>query len=109
MCQNSRQSPLTGIVGTSDNRAMKVKSAIDVEALIEKAGGLPRLMTILGVARTTVLDWKRTGFIPANRVGQISDALGVPLKDVQKLAPKPKPKRRPAANTSSESAVGKAA
>ena len=66
---------------------------MDVQTLIDRAGGLSALMTKLGVARTTVLDWKRTGYIPANRVAQISAKLNLPLADVVKLAPEPPPPR----------------
>lgn len=99
MCQNSRHSRLTPLVGMSDNDIMKEVPAIDIETIIEKAGGVPRLMALLGVARTTVLDWRRTGFIPANRVGQISDALKLPLEVVQKLAQGPKTRSRPSGAT----------
>lgn len=70
---------------------------MDVQALIDAAGGVAKLMTRLGVARTTILDWKRTGTIPANRVAQISDALELPLEDVVKLAPVPRAPDRSAA------------
>lgn len=69
---------------------MPDKRPMDVQTLIEAAGGLPELMAKLGVARTTVLDWKRTGNIPANRVAQISATLNLPLSEVVKLAPTPK-------------------
>lgn len=73
---------------------MKAKLDLNVEALIQKAGGLPRLTALLGVARTTVLGWKQTGFIPANRVSQISDALELRLEDVAKLAQGPKTRKK---------------
>lgn len=73
---------------------MKARAVIDVDALIERAGGMPALMSKLDVARTTILDWKRTGFIPASRVAQISAKLQLPLEDVVKLAQLPV-KRRP--------------
>jgi hypothetical protein len=63
---------------------------MDVQSLIDAAGGVAQLMARLGVARTTILDWKRTGTIPANRVAQISDTLGLPLESIVKLAPPPK-------------------
>jgi predicted site-specific integrase-resolvase len=62
---------------------------MDVQTLIDRAGGLRELMARLGVARTTVLDWKRTGTIPATRVAQISEELRLPLRDVVKLASRP--------------------
>jgi len=63
---------------------------MDVQTIIDAAGGEPQLGTKLRVARTTILDWKRSGTIPANRVAQISEELGLPLEEVVKLAPKPK-------------------
>lgn len=63
---------------------------MDVQTLIDKAGGEPQFQALCKVARTTVLDWKRTGFLPANRIAQISAALNVPLEEVIKLAPPPR-------------------
>jgi hypothetical protein len=95
MCQISRQSLLTQIVGNADNRTMNLKPPLNVETLIGSAGGVPGAMAILNVARTTVLDWKRTGFIPANRVAQISTLFGLRMEDVAKLARGPKTRTRP--------------
>lgn len=64
--------------------------AMDVQKLIDKAGGEPQFQALCKVARTTVLDWKRTGLLPANRIAQISAALDVPLEEVIKLAPPPR-------------------
>lgn len=63
---------------------------MDVQTLINRAGGEQRFRALFKVARTTVLDWKRTGFLPANRIAQISEALDVPLEEVIKLAPEPR-------------------
>jgi hypothetical protein len=63
---------------------------MDVQTIIDAAGGMPQLMAKLGVARTTILDWKRTGTIPANRVAQISEVLGFKVEDIVKLAPQPR-------------------
>lgn len=60
-------------------------ASMNMQALIEKAGGVVDLATLSGVARTTVLDWKRTGLLPANRISRISDALSVPIEDLVKL------------------------
>jgi hypothetical protein len=61
---------------------------MDIQALIEKAGGVPALGKRLGVARTTVLDWKRDGKIPGNRVAQIAAELKV---DAGELLPLVRP------------------
>jgi DNA-binding transcriptional regulator YdaS (Cro superfamily) len=52
---------------------------MDIQTLIDKAGGTQKLADLLGVSRPTVLDWKRAGFIPGNRVAQISAALSIPV------------------------------
>ena len=78
---------IDGNVGMSDSWGM------DVQTLIDKAGGRPKFQELIGVARTTVLDWERLGRIPANRVAQISQALDLPLADVIRLAPEP-PQRK---------------
>jgi hypothetical protein len=72
---------------------MKVQTIVDVQALIDKAGGVMSLASVAGVARTTVLGWRTQGFIPGNRVVQISVALNLPSAEIIKLAA-PAPKRR---------------
>ena len=62
---------------------------MDIQSLIDKAGGRDKLRAICDVGRTTILDWERLGRIPANRVAQISKALDLPLCDVIKLSPPP--------------------
>jgi predicted site-specific integrase-resolvase len=52
--------------------------ALSVDDLIEMAGGIIPLGRRLGVARTTIHDWKRLGVIPGTRVAQISRELCVP-------------------------------
>lgn len=66
-------------VGIADNRTM------DVQTLIESAGGVLRLASIAGVARTTVLDWRKTEFIPGSRIAAISAALELPPEDLLAL------------------------
>jgi hypothetical protein len=75
---------LVEIIGISDY------SLVDIQILIDKAGGVAHLGSRVGVARTTVLDWKRTGFVPGNRVRQISAALKIFTKEVLKLVRPPK-------------------
>lgn len=69
---------------------------MDVDGLIEKAGGLDQLAEQLGVARTTVSDWKRLGFLPGSRIPQIMDVLGVKPDDVLPLVKGRKPRERAA-------------
>lgn len=63
---------------------------MDVQTLINKAGGRPQFQALVKVARTTVIGWERDGRIPANRVAQISAALGLPVEDVITLASVPR-------------------
>ena len=55
---------------------------ITVQGLIDKAGGVVPLGKRLGVARTTVLDWRKSGTIPGGRIKQISRELGVSACDL---------------------------
>ena len=64
---------------------------MDVKSLIALAGGIEKLADRLGVNRVTVYDWRRSGKIPANRIGQISKEFSLPVDEVLKLAPEPKP------------------
>ena len=66
---------------------------MDVQTLIDKAGSVVDLATRLSVARTTVLDWKRTNNIPGNRVAQISEELDIPADQLLPLVQPPKPAR----------------
>lgn len=75
---------LTGCVGISDIDGM------DVPTLIQQSGGRDKFRAALGVARTTILDWERLNRIPAGRVAQISEAFGLPVEDVIKLASGPR-------------------
>lgn len=60
---------------------------MDIQRLIDLAGGIPQLGQKLGVARTTIIGWRDAGKIPANRVTQISQAMQLPLADVVKMSP----------------------
>jgi DNA-binding transcriptional regulator YdaS (Cro superfamily) len=53
---------------------------MDVHGLIAKAGGVQALADRLGVARTTVIDWRVSGLIPGSRVAQIALALKISPK-----------------------------
>ena len=59
-----------------------VRHALSVQDLIDAAGGVIPLSELLGVARTTVYDWKRTNTIPGSRLGQISVQLNIPPSDL---------------------------
>jgi len=50
---------------------------MDVHGLIARAGGVQQLADKLGVARTTVIDWRVAGMIPGSRVAQIAIALKI--------------------------------
>lgn len=58
---------------------------MDVQTLVDRAGSVVKLADIAGVSRTTVLDWKRTGFLPGARIHRISKKLGIPLEQVARL------------------------
>jgi hypothetical protein len=81
-------SDLTSYVGIADYLRMK---ALSVNDLIEMAGGIIPLSLRLGVARTTIHDWKRLGVIPGMRIAQISSEMGVPAADLLPLVQGPRP------------------
>ena len=58
---------------------------MDIEALIEKAGGVGKLAGKLGVSHSAICDWKRAGAIPAGRAIQISRTLNVPVEKILEL------------------------
>ena len=63
---------------------------MDVHGLIARAGGVQALAGRLGVARTTVIDWRVAGAIPGNRVSQIALALKIPPKQLLPLVRPPR-------------------
>lgn len=77
---------------------------MDVQTLIDSAGGVLRLAAIAGVARTTILDWRKTGFIPGNRIAAISGALGLPPEDLLGLVQPARARDRPPAAAVTEAA-----
>lgn len=64
---------------------MSDSMGMDVQKLITNAGGVGKLAQRLGVKHSTVCDWKRTGWVPGNRVSQISKELGVSASEVLTL------------------------
>ena len=67
-------------------------AGMDIPTLIEMAGGPDRLADRLGIARTTIYDWKRLGFVPGNRIPQISSELGIAAADLMPLVRTPEPR-----------------
>ena len=67
---------------------------MDVHGLIEKAGGVQQLADRLGVARTTVIDWRVAGMIPGSRLAQIAATLKISPRVLLPIV-RP-PKARPA-------------
>jgi hypothetical protein len=68
---------------------------MDVQSIIDRAGGIPKLMDKLGVARTTILGWKASNTIPAARVAQISHELKLPSDELLPLASQPRAQPEP--------------
>lgn len=62
---------------------------INVEYLIARAGGISALANKLGIHHTCVLDWRVSGWIPGQRVTQISKALDIPTDKLLKLVKPP--------------------
>ena len=72
---------------------------MNVHDLIAKAGGVQQLADKLGVARTTVIDWRVAGLIPGSRVAQIALALKIPPKRLMQIV------RPPSATSRSRAAI----
>lgn len=70
---------------------------MDIDTLIQRGGGVRPLAKRLNVARTTVLDWKRLGTIPATRVNQISGELKIEPSELLSIATSPRQASAPAA------------
>ncbi len=62
--------------------------AMDVPTLISMAGSVGKLAARLGIAHNTVSDWKRTGFVPGNRLAQIAHEFNIPMEDLLPLVQK---------------------
>jgi len=63
---------------------------MDVEGIIERAGGAVELAKRLGVARTTVLDWRRDGMVPGARIAQIADEFDIPAAELARITYPPR-------------------
>lgn len=63
---------------------------MDVQALIDAAGGVGRFASALGVKHSTVCDWKRTGLLPGARVPQISRTFDIPAEKLMALVAPPR-------------------
>jgi len=70
---------------------------VTVQSLILRAGGAVALSKRLGVARTTVLDWRRTGLIPGSRVAQIAVAFNIPADQLLPIVQGPRSSSRQSA------------
>lgn len=62
---------------------------MDMKSLIERAGGVAKLAALCGVSHSTVCGWKRDGFLPASRLGQIAEALQFPIAELLSLVKVP--------------------
>jgi DNA-binding transcriptional regulator YdaS (Cro superfamily) len=78
--------PLTNKVGHANNSTM-------IAEAIAAAGGPTKLGRAVGVDHSTVLTWKRSGRIPANRVKGVAAASGIPPHKLRPdlFDPPPKP------------------
>ena len=81
---------LTFPVGVANN------SNMEVQDLIEAAGGEAHLAALAGVHRTTVYEWKRGNFLPGHRVQAISKGLGIPADTLLALVRVPASRRQEA-------------
>lgn len=68
---------------------MSDNSRMDVQTLIDRAGGVGKLAKRLGVAHPTVCDWKRTGCIPAGRMVQVANSFDIPLDELRPIVRSP--------------------
>jgi post-segregation antitoxin (ccd killing protein) len=57
---------------------MATRSDIPIDQAIAAVGGVARLGDILGVAHTSVVRWRQSGHVPAERVLALEAATGVP-------------------------------
>jgi DNA-binding phage protein len=69
---------------------------MEVQDLIERAGGEAKLAALCGVSRTTVYDWLRSNSLPGHRVEAISKGLGIPADTLLALVRVPAPRRQEA-------------
>jgi DNA-binding transcriptional regulator YdaS (Cro superfamily) len=63
---------------------------MDIDTIIERAGGVSKLAAILGISHPTVSGWKQDGYVPGARVRQISDLLGIPFCEMYSLVRPPR-------------------
>ncbi len=57
-------------------------SGMDISDLIERAGSVSALAVKLGVDHSTVSGWKRDNVLPAGRIKQVHEKMGIPLEEL---------------------------
>jgi DNA-binding transcriptional regulator YdaS (Cro superfamily) len=56
---------------------------MEVQKIIDMAGGLRRLGDAVGVDHSTVSWWKKKGVIPVHRARKIHEVLKIPLHEIR--------------------------
>lgn len=62
---------------------MPTLAAMDVSQIISRAGGPTKLARALGMDHSSVLSWRKTGRIPAERVLAIEAATDIPRHELR--------------------------
>jgi DNA-binding transcriptional regulator YdaS (Cro superfamily) len=63
--------------------AVPTYGTMEVQDIIDVAGGLRRLGDAVGVDHSTVSGWKRCGRIPVHRARRIHEVLKIPLHEIR--------------------------
>jgi DNA-binding transcriptional regulator YdaS (Cro superfamily) len=53
---------------------------LGVRKAVHKLGGQIKMAQLLGVSQQAISKWQTRGFVPAERVGEISEMTGVPAR-----------------------------
>jgi hypothetical protein len=67
---------------------------VEVQTLIDRAGGVVRLAALTGLARTTIIGWRKSGSIPGWWVVTLGKALKLSTASLFELVPPPKPRAK---------------
>src|SRR6185437_12204503 len=96
-----RESGFVATAGLPLSDASGIIPAMELDQIINAAGGIGPLAALAGVQYATVsVSWRRTGKVPVERAWVIHEALGIPLHELRPDVWRPVNNEEPAHNSS---------
>jgi DNA-binding transcriptional MerR regulator len=71
-------------------------SDLTIADIIDRLGGGTEAARRLRMQRTTILQWRARGLLPAKHIWSVAEALGVPAETLRHLTEQPQPRQEAA-------------